>query len=82
MRPITVAFQSNLSETPTSSILLQLPLFKHIADMFCYSTSAFAKQFSHLVLCKPNGFFIEPHIYFDVAFGSLVNEDLAVVHFK
>jgi hypothetical protein len=67
------AFLTNLSEFPTSSILLQLAFFVHISDVSGYSASAFAKQFGHLFLCKPNGLILQANIYLDIAIGVLVD---------
>jgi hypothetical protein len=69
-RPVTLL--ANLSEFPTSSILIQLTRFKHIANMPGHGAPAFSKQGCHLRLREPNGFILQPDLYFYALFRVLV----------
>lgn len=68
----SVALLANLSKFPTGSILVQLTLVKHIANMLGHGAPAFPKQGRHLLLLEPNGFFLQPDLYFDAIFRVFV----------
>ena len=53
---------------------------KNISNVFCYGASTFTKKRCHLVLCKPNSFLFQTHIYFDFTVRILVDDDFTIVH--
>jgi hypothetical protein len=77
-RPVTLL--ANLSEFPTSSILIQLTRFQHIGNILGNGAPAFSKEGCHLRLRESNGFFLQPDIYFYVAVWVLIYNDFTVGH--